>query len=188
MAERTGYPVEMLKEDALLEADLGIDSIKTVEIFGSLTDYHRFMPGGGGFDEELLAEFAQLKTLGDIIAMYDRGRTGGIAGATPRATGTAAEPVNGTTAVGNGNGNGAPAAAHGAAMSANGATPAVNGAKPAVHGATAAGNGATAAGNGAAKPAGNGHAAGSLERLEVRPVPAPPADVQKKNYPLTTSS
>jgi len=84
VAERTGYPVEMLKEDALLEADLGIDSIKTVEIFGSLTDYHRFMPGGGSFDEELLAEFAQLKTLGDIIAMYDRGRTGSGPGAAPR--------------------------------------------------------------------------------------------------------
>jgi Phosphopantetheine attachment site len=74
VSERTGYPLDMLKEDALLEADLGIDSIKTVEIFGSLTRYHKFMPGSGGFDEELLSEFAKLKTLGDIVAMYDRGR------------------------------------------------------------------------------------------------------------------
>ena len=76
VCERTGYPLEMLKEDALLEADLGIDSIKTVEIFGSLTRYHKFMPGSGGFDEELLSEFAKLKTLGDIVAMYERGRSG----------------------------------------------------------------------------------------------------------------
>ena len=76
VSERTGYPLDMLKEDALLEADLGIDSIKTVEIFGSLTRYHKFMPGSEGFDEELLSEFAKLKTLGDIVAMYDRGRTG----------------------------------------------------------------------------------------------------------------
>jgi acyl transferase domain-containing protein/NAD(P)H-dependent flavin oxidoreductase YrpB (nitropropane dioxygenase family) len=76
VSERTGYPPEMLREDALLEADLGIDSIKTVEIFGSLTKYHKFMPGSGGFDEEMLSEFAKLKTLGDIIAMYDRGQAG----------------------------------------------------------------------------------------------------------------
>jgi hypothetical protein len=74
VSERTGYPPEMLKEDALLETDLGIDSIKTVEIFGLLTKYHPFMPGSGGMDEEILGEFAKLKTLGDIIAMYDRGR------------------------------------------------------------------------------------------------------------------
>src|SRR3546814_15981185 len=32
VAERTGYPIEMLAFDADLEADLGIDSIKRVEI------------------------------------------------------------------------------------------------------------------------------------------------------------
>jgi acyl transferase domain-containing protein len=74
VAERTGYPPEMLKPDALLEADLGIDSIKTVEIFSSLTKYHQFMPGSGGVDEEVLSEFAKLKTLNDIVAMYDRSR------------------------------------------------------------------------------------------------------------------
>lgn len=143
VAERTGYPVEMLKEDALLEADLGIDSIKTVEIFGSLTDYHRFMPGGGGFDEELLAEFSQLKTLGDIIAMYDRGRTGGLTGTPQRAPSDAATTT--------------------------GVVPArVDGTPPAANGQSAA-----------ARP---------LERLEVRPVPVPPADAQKKNESLTTSS
>ena len=36
VAERTGYPVEMLGLDADLEADLGIDSIKRVEILGAL--------------------------------------------------------------------------------------------------------------------------------------------------------
>ncbi|MEW6426947.1 MAG: SDR family NAD(P)-dependent oxidoreductase [Thermodesulfobacteriota bacterium] len=34
-AERTGYPVEMLDLDSDMEADLGIDSIKRVEILGS---------------------------------------------------------------------------------------------------------------------------------------------------------
>ena len=36
--ERTGYPAEMLRLDLDLEADLGIDSIKRVEILGSLKD------------------------------------------------------------------------------------------------------------------------------------------------------
>src|SRR3546814_18916449 len=36
VAERTGYPPEMLAMDADLEADLGIDSIKRVEILGAL--------------------------------------------------------------------------------------------------------------------------------------------------------
>ncbi|WP_420464623.1 SDR family NAD(P)-dependent oxidoreductase [Panacagrimonas sp.] len=36
VAERTGYPAEMLALDADMEADLGIDSIKRVEIFGAL--------------------------------------------------------------------------------------------------------------------------------------------------------
>src|SRR3546814_17394355 len=36
VAERTGYPHEMLGLDADLEADLGLDSIKRVEILGAL--------------------------------------------------------------------------------------------------------------------------------------------------------
>ncbi len=75
VSERTGYPIEMLKEDALLEADLGIDSIKTVEIFSSLTEYHQYMPGGDGAEEESLSEFAKLKTLHDIVNLYDQGRS-----------------------------------------------------------------------------------------------------------------
>lgn len=97
VSERTGYPPEMLKEDALLETDLGIDSIKTVEVFGLLTRYHQFMPGSGGMDEELLGEFAKLKTLGDIIAMYDRGRSlhlkAATAGQLPAPSGTSSSPA-----------------------------------------------------------------------------------------------
>ena len=36
VSERTGYPAEMLGLDADLEGDLGIDSIKRVEIAGTL--------------------------------------------------------------------------------------------------------------------------------------------------------
>src|SRR5690606_21454179 len=36
VSDRTGYPSDMLALDANLEADLGIDSIKRVEIIGAL--------------------------------------------------------------------------------------------------------------------------------------------------------
>ena len=35
VSERTGYPTEMLDLDLNIEADLGIDSIKRVEILGA---------------------------------------------------------------------------------------------------------------------------------------------------------
>ena len=38
VAEKTGYPVEMLDLDMEMEAGLGIDSIKRTEIFGSLLE------------------------------------------------------------------------------------------------------------------------------------------------------
>ncbi len=38
VAEKTGYPVEMLELDMQLDADLGIDSIKRVEILSSVQD------------------------------------------------------------------------------------------------------------------------------------------------------
>ena len=38
VAEKTGYPVEMLELDMRLDADLGIDSIKRVEIFSALQE------------------------------------------------------------------------------------------------------------------------------------------------------
>ena len=37
VSERTGYPADMLALDADLEGDLGIDSIKRVEIAGTFT-------------------------------------------------------------------------------------------------------------------------------------------------------
>ena len=41
---RTGYPIEMLNLDLPLEAGLGIDSIKTLEIFNALKQYHHVLP------------------------------------------------------------------------------------------------------------------------------------------------
>lgn len=75
VSERTGYPVDMLDETLPLEAGLGIDSIKTVEIFSNLKKYHDYFADEDQDEEEQLVEFTKLKTLKDIINSYDRRRT-----------------------------------------------------------------------------------------------------------------
>jgi polyketide-type polyunsaturated fatty acid synthase PfaA len=74
VSARTGYPIDALDETLALEAELGIDSIKTVEIFSQLKAYHRFFRAEQEEEEELLAEFTRLKTLRDIIESYERRR------------------------------------------------------------------------------------------------------------------
>ncbi|MFE1339419.1 beta-ketoacyl synthase N-terminal-like domain-containing protein, partial [Streptomyces sp. NPDC058733] len=60
VAEKTGYPVEMLEPGMDVEADLGIDSIKRVQILGALQETY---PVSEDVDPEVLAE---LRTLDDI--------------------------------------------------------------------------------------------------------------------------
>jgi acyl transferase domain-containing protein/acyl carrier protein len=95
VSERTGYPTDMLDVDLPLEAGLGIDSIKTVEIFSSLKTYHVYFADEGQDEEERLTEFTKLKTLGDIIDSYARRQAvhaaGGGATAAPSTNGEAAK-------------------------------------------------------------------------------------------------
>jgi acyl transferase domain-containing protein len=74
VSARTGYPIDALDEALALEAELGIDSIKTVEIFSNLKAYHAYFRAENQEEEELLAEFTKLKTLRDILDAYDRRR------------------------------------------------------------------------------------------------------------------
>ncbi|HTU93496.1 MAG TPA: acyltransferase domain-containing protein [Gemmataceae bacterium] len=76
---RTGYPIDALDENLPLESALGIDSIKTVEIFSKLKDYHLYFRAEGQEEEELLAEFSKFKSLRDIIASYDHRRKAHVA-------------------------------------------------------------------------------------------------------------
>ncbi|SFD32776.1 type I polyketide synthase [Pseudoalteromonas denitrificans] len=62
VAEKTGYPVEMLELEMDMEADLGIDSIKRVEILGSVQETITDLPD---LNPEDLAE---LRTLGEIVS------------------------------------------------------------------------------------------------------------------------
>ena len=66
VSERTGYPVEMIELEADLEADLGIDSIKRVEILGTLTQ--SFVdPAALGIELETLSASKTLRTVIDSI-------------------------------------------------------------------------------------------------------------------------
>lgn len=50
VAEKTGYPVEMLNLDMDLEADLGIHSIKRVEILAAIEEKVPGLPKRAGLD------------------------------------------------------------------------------------------------------------------------------------------
>jgi acyl carrier protein len=60
VSEKTGYPAEMLEADMDMEADLGIDSIKRVEILGTMQDLYPALP------RLTPEELAELRTLGQI--------------------------------------------------------------------------------------------------------------------------
>ncbi len=64
VGERTGYPAEMLELDQDLEANLGIDSIKRVEILGRL---RQALPAEAGADKLDMEGLAGLKTLREIV-------------------------------------------------------------------------------------------------------------------------
>ena len=62
VAEKTGYPADSLDLSMSLEGDLGIDSIKRVEILSTMQDKAPSLPEVDG------AQMAQLQTLGQIIS------------------------------------------------------------------------------------------------------------------------
>lgn len=69
VSERTGYPEDMLDLDAHMEADLGIDSIKRIEVFSELKNRYHFTAGRD--EETVFEELSGLKTLGAITGWYD---------------------------------------------------------------------------------------------------------------------
>lgn len=64
VSEKTGYPVEVLSLDANLEADLGIDSIKRVEILGVFNQETGLVAG------DTMEHVSSLKTLGAILDFF----------------------------------------------------------------------------------------------------------------------
>ena len=70
VSERTGYPQEMLRLDLDLEADLGIDSIKRVEILGTLCE--ELPATRGGIPSDLMEQLSRARTLGSIVERLGR--------------------------------------------------------------------------------------------------------------------
>jgi NAD(P)-dependent dehydrogenase (short-subunit alcohol dehydrogenase family) len=70
ISRRTGYPEDMLDLDVPLEGGLGIDSIKTMEVFGALKKYHAVLSDEGELDEEVLVQLSQFRTLREFLVYY----------------------------------------------------------------------------------------------------------------------
>jgi NAD(P)-dependent dehydrogenase (short-subunit alcohol dehydrogenase family)/acyl carrier protein len=68
VSDRTGYPVDMLDMDAHMEADLGIDSIKRIEIFSNLAQRHNL--AGERDEEKMIEDLSGFKTLREVVAWY----------------------------------------------------------------------------------------------------------------------
>ena len=60
-SDKTGYPVEMLELEMDMEADLGIDSIKRVEILGAMQEMYPNLP------KPNIEELGELRTIGQIV-------------------------------------------------------------------------------------------------------------------------
>ncbi|MCD4739086.1 MAG: hypothetical protein K8R89_07500 [Anaerolineae bacterium] len=83
VSEKTGYPAEMLELEMDLEADLGIDSIKRVEILSALAEQYPELPA---VEPDSLTE---LHTLGQIVEQWQAGmETSGAPETQPSASGT----------------------------------------------------------------------------------------------------
>ncbi len=65
VAEKTGYPVDMLELDMRLDADLGIDSIKRVEILSAVQDR---LPEAPTLQPEQLGTLATLRQIVESLA------------------------------------------------------------------------------------------------------------------------
>ncbi len=101
VSEKTGYPTEMLELGMDMEADLGIDSIKRVEIFGALTKKH---PEMAGINPNELTELRTLQEIVDFVTNNSQSTSSG--NGTVAAVSTAAAVATQAAVSSNGNGNG----------------------------------------------------------------------------------
>ncbi|WP_300395442.1 beta-ketoacyl synthase N-terminal-like domain-containing protein [Henriciella sp.] len=95
VAEKTGYPVDMLEPDMDLEGELGVDSIKQVEILSALRES---MPELPEVEPEQIAELRTIRKIADFLA------PAGSSAPAPAKNGNGNGHTNG-----NGNGHHAPA-------------------------------------------------------------------------------
>ncbi|WP_449399492.1 acyltransferase domain-containing protein [Chryseobacterium wanjuense] len=68
VSDKTGYPHEMLGMEMDLEADLSIDSIKRVEIIGSLKAELGSFSSNGANEDSIMEQLAGIKTLNGLVS------------------------------------------------------------------------------------------------------------------------
>jgi acyl transferase domain-containing protein/acyl carrier protein/NAD(P)-dependent dehydrogenase (short-subunit alcohol dehydrogenase family)/3-hydroxymyristoyl/3-hydroxydecanoyl-(acyl carrier protein) dehydratase len=68
VGEKTGYPTDMLELDLDMEADLGIDTVKQVELFGAILEHY-------GLEQEEGVNLSEYSTIGSVVG-YIAGRLG----------------------------------------------------------------------------------------------------------------
>ena len=66
VSELTGYPVDMIDPNMDIEADLGIDSIKRVEILSSLEER---VPGLPAVAPDVIGKMKTLRQVADLLAV-----------------------------------------------------------------------------------------------------------------------
>ncbi len=96
VSERTGYPQEMLNPDLDLEADLGIDSIKRVEILGQFLPC--ILPPGKAYLSREVENLGGKRTLREIIEWVETHKSfGGEGGEPEEITPALMEPISETS-------------------------------------------------------------------------------------------
>lgn len=93
VSDKTGYPQEMLGMEMDLEADLSIDSIKRVEIIGTLRSELGTLANGNTNEDMVMEQLAAIKTLSGLVSWLTE-FSGAEATAAPEKNGTAAEVVS----------------------------------------------------------------------------------------------
>ncbi|MGE8526098.1 SDR family NAD(P)-dependent oxidoreductase [Chryseobacterium rhizosphaerae] len=68
VSDKTGYPQEMLGMEMDLEADLSIDSIKRVEIIGTLRNELGTLSNGNTNEDTVMEQLAGIKTLSGLVS------------------------------------------------------------------------------------------------------------------------
>ncbi len=76
VAEKTGYPADMLDLDLDLEADLGIDTVKQAEIFAAIREQY-------GIPRDASRKLREYPTLAHVIRFVQEKRTDAVAEAEP---------------------------------------------------------------------------------------------------------
>ncbi|MHB8586542.1 MAG: ACP S-malonyltransferase [Thermoplasmatota archaeon] len=92
VAQKTGYPKDVLDPDLDLEADLGIDTVKQAEIFGLLRDQYQLAKD----DSVRIKDYPTLRKIAQYMASGAKGTsTAPVAAAAPNPYPPATKPVGG---------------------------------------------------------------------------------------------